>query len=35
MRRLIILALALLLLVPPTQAFAHGLGQSQDLPVPS
>jgi hypothetical protein len=35
MRRLIILTLALFLLVPPTQVFAHGLGQSQDLPVPS
>jgi hypothetical protein len=34
MRRIIILALTLFLLVPPGQAFAHGLGQSQDLPVP-
>src|SRR4051812_42568855 len=34
MRRLIVLTLALFLLVPPGQAFAHGLGQSQDLPVP-
>jgi hypothetical protein len=33
-RRLIILALALFLLVPPGGAFAHGLGQSQDLPLP-
>ena len=34
MRRLIILALALLLLAPPGRAFAHGLGVSQDLPLP-
>src|ERR687893_241062 len=35
MRRLIVLTVALLLLVPPGQAFAHGLGQRQDLPLPS
>src|SRR5829696_10506524 len=36
MRRLIIvLALAVLLLVPPGRAFAHGLGGSYDLPIPS
>ena len=34
MRRLIILTLALFLLAPPAQAFAHAVGQSQDLPVP-
>src|SRR5215213_3622755 len=36
MRRLSILGLALLLLlvVLPGQAFAHGLGQSQNLPLP-
>ena len=36
MRRLIIvLALAVLLLVPPGRAFAHGLGGSYDLPIPA
>ena len=34
MRRLIILTLALFLLVPPGQAFAHAFGQSYNLPVP-
>ena len=35
MRRLGVLALALLLLLAPSgQAFAHGLGESQDLPIP-
>ena len=34
MRRLIILTLALFLLTPPTLAFAHAVGQSQDLPLP-
>jgi hypothetical protein len=33
-RRLIILTLALFLLAPPSLAFAHAVGQSQDLPVP-
>jgi hypothetical protein len=34
MRRLVVLTLALFLLSPPVQAFAHGFGQSYDLPVP-
>ncbi len=34
MRRLIIPTLALLLLVPSGRAFAHGIGESQDLPIP-
>src|SRR5215212_7749935 len=34
MRRLIILTLALFVLAPPGQALAHGLGQSQNLPLP-
>jgi hypothetical protein len=34
MRRLIVLTLALFLLAPPAQAFAHAVGQVQDLPVP-
>jgi hypothetical protein len=34
-RRLTILVLTLLLLAPSGQAFAHGLGVSQDLPVPT
>ena len=34
MWRLIILTLTLFLLAPPTLAFAHALGQSQDLPLP-
>src|SRR4051812_13958997 len=34
MRRLVVLALALLVLLPPDQALAHGLGQTYDLPVP-
>ena len=35
MRRLIVLTLALLvLLAAPGEAFAHAVGQSQDLPVP-
>src|ERR671933_2707556 len=35
MRRLIIiLTCVLFLLVLPSQAFAHGLGQSTDLPIP-
>jgi hypothetical protein len=34
MRRLITLTLALFLLAPPSLAFAHAVGQSQDLPVP-
>ena len=32
--RLIVLALALFLLLPPDLAFAHGLGQTYDLPIP-
>lgn len=34
MRRLLILALGLFLLLPPTPALAHGLGETYDLPVP-
>src|ERR671928_1085708 len=34
MRRLIILTCVLFLLALPRQAFAHGLGQSTDLPIP-
>src|ERR687885_1335270 len=34
MRRLIILTCVLFLLAPARQAFAHGLGQSTDLPIP-
>jgi hypothetical protein len=34
-RRLTILVLTLLLLAPPSEAFAHGIGVSQDLPVPT
>ena len=34
MRRLLIPTLGLLLLLPPTPALAHGLGESYDLPVP-
>jgi hypothetical protein len=34
MRRLAILILALVLLAPPDQAFAHGFGQRQDIPLP-
>lgn len=34
MRRLIVLTFALFLLAPPAQAFAHAVGQVQDLPVP-
>src|SRR3954466_11495868 len=34
MRRLIILSVALVLCMPPGQALAHAVGQSQDLPVP-
>ena len=32
--RLIVLTLALFLLLPPDLAFAHGLGQTYDLPIP-
>ena len=35
MRRLVVLTLSLFLLVPPSQALAHGLGQSQNLPLPA
>ncbi len=35
MRRFIVLTLLLLLLSPPGQALAHGLGQSQNLPLPT
>ena len=34
MRRLVVLTLALFLLSPPDRAFAHGLGQTYDLPIP-
>ena len=34
MRRLIILTLALLLLAPPGEAFAHAFGRTYHLPVP-
>src|SRR5215212_44426 len=34
MRRLVVLTLSLLVLLPPGQVFAHGLGQSQNLPLP-
>src|SRR5215210_3669447 len=34
MRRLVVLTLSLLVLLPPGQALAHGLGQSQNLPLP-
>ena len=34
MRRLIILTLALLLLAPPGEAFAHAFGRTYNLPVP-
>src|ERR671938_842443 len=33
-RRLIILTLVLFLFAPPGKAFAHAVGQSQDLPLP-
>src|ERR671938_1026322 len=33
-RRLIILTLVLFLFAPPGEAFAHAVGQTQDLPVP-
>jgi hypothetical protein len=33
-RRLIILTLALLLLTPPGEAFAHAFGRTYNLPVP-
>src|SRR5215210_7048902 len=35
MRRFVVLTLSLLVLLPPGQAFAHGLGQSQNLPLPT
>lgn len=34
MRRLLVLTFALFLLVPPGRALAHGIGESQDLPLP-
>ena len=34
MRRLMVLSLTLFLLVPPSRAFAHGIGRSYDLPLP-
>src|SRR5919202_5921447 len=34
MRRLIVLTFMVFLLVAPGQAFAHGLGQTTDLPIP-
>jgi hypothetical protein len=34
MRRLLVLTISLLVLLPPGQALAHGLGQSQNLPLP-
>jgi hypothetical protein len=35
MRRLVGLTISLLVLLPPGQALAHGLGQSQNLPLPT